>query len=139
MTRFSYIRNSFGKPRITIATKLDVENGKIYYGYSICSYRDQFRKNIGRLIAEGRMLKYSQLYDDQDEVMEGFSAGIIYAQNLNTIKAHEVTKLVVDRIKEETKYQQKIQNLLENWYYMYNTSQEYYRDLEPEYKEVNRF
>lgn len=113
MTRFAYIRNIYGMPRMTIATKLDMEKNQIIYGYSICSHRDQFKKNIGRLIAEGRLLKAPN-YINTD---------------LTDIKAHQITKLVVEDIKEETTHAPKIQKLLLDWLYEYQYDQEYYNEL----------
>lgn len=57
-TKFTYIRDADNADRVlTIARRWGRNGNKIHYGYALCRPdTDQFRKDIGRTIASGRML-----------------------------------------------------------------------------------
>jgi hypothetical protein len=55
-TKYFYIKDSEGKPRITRCIVQD-ENGNVGVGTAICSYLDSPNKKTGRTIAYGRALK----------------------------------------------------------------------------------
>lgn len=55
--KFAYVRDSDNADRVlTIARRWGRNGNKIHYGYALCRPdADQFRKDIGRTIASGRM------------------------------------------------------------------------------------
>ena len=58
MVKFTYIRDADNSDRVlTIARRWGRNGNKIHYGYALCRPdADQFRKDIGRTIASGRLL-----------------------------------------------------------------------------------
>jgi hypothetical protein len=58
MVKFAYIRDADNADRVlTIARHWGRNGNKIHYGYALCRPDvDQFRKDIGRTIASGRLL-----------------------------------------------------------------------------------
>ena len=58
MVKFAYIRDADNAERVlTIARRWGRNWNKIHYGYALCRPDvDQFRKDIGRTIASGRLL-----------------------------------------------------------------------------------
>jgi hypothetical protein len=56
--KFAYVRDADNADRVlTIARRWGRNGNKIHYGYALCRPdADQFRKDIGRTIASGRML-----------------------------------------------------------------------------------
>ena len=58
IVKYAYVRDSENPDRVlTIARRWGRNGNKIHYGYALCRPdADQFRKDIGRTIASGRML-----------------------------------------------------------------------------------
>ena len=58
IVKFAYVRDAENPDRVlTIARRWGRNGNKIHYGYALCRPdTDQFRKDIGRTIASGRML-----------------------------------------------------------------------------------
>lgn len=58
IVKFAYVRDADNADRVlTIARRWGRNGNKIHYGYALCRPdTDQFRKDIGRTIASGRML-----------------------------------------------------------------------------------
>lgn len=58
VVKFAYIRDADNADRVlTIARRWGRNGNKIHYGYALCRPDvDQFRKDIGRTIASGRLL-----------------------------------------------------------------------------------
>jgi hypothetical protein len=64
-TKFAYLRDTRNKKRIlTIARRVDPENGETSIGFAVCSPKDNFNKKKGREIAEGRMREAPLFHDD---------------------------------------------------------------------------
>ena len=51
--KYCYLRGN-GR-HVCIARKVDLENNKVTFGFSVCHPNDVFTKKLGRKIAEGRM------------------------------------------------------------------------------------
>jgi hypothetical protein len=51
--KYAYLHE--GKRHVTIAKKIDRENGKLFFSFAVCCPRDNFSKKIGRVIAGNRL------------------------------------------------------------------------------------
>lgn len=66
-TKFMFLRDSKRNPVACVATNYDKETNRFYYQYSVVHSDDQFNKNRGRQIAEGRLRSNPiELINEQD-------------------------------------------------------------------------
>lgn len=74
---FYYMRDAKNRPRVTVCLLMDVENGLVSKGLSICSGNDNPCRSKGRAIAEGRAVQ---------AMMNGSTGGkVIRKEALETI------------------------------------------------------
>lgn len=89
MSRFKYIRDENNNPVACLA--IETQGDMMMIGVSVCHDNDDFHKNLGRRIAEGRLKKHAN--SDLQDSMVFRSCNIdVAAQILREI--HEVVQNV---------------------------------------------
>ena len=96
IVKFAYVRDAENPDRVlTIARRWGRNGNKIHYGYALCRPdTDQFRKDIGRTIASGRMLTKPVKVKPEGE-------GLVLRSVMRDIAEAETTPRIVRRIAQD--------------------------------------
>jgi len=94
--KFAYVRDADNADRVlTIARRWGRNGNKIHYGYALCRPdADQFRKDIGRTIASGRMLTKPVKVKPEGE-------GLVLRSVMRDIATAENTPRIVRKIAQD--------------------------------------
>ena len=96
IVKFAYVRDAENPDRVlTIARRWGRNGNKIHYGYALCRPdADQFRKDIGRTIASGRMLTKPVKVKPEGE-------GLVLRSVMRDIAEAESTPRIVRKIAQD--------------------------------------
>ena len=96
IVKYAYVRDSENPDRVlTIARRWGRNGNKIHYGYALCRPdADQFRKDIGRTIASGRMLTKPVKVKPEGE-------GLVLRSVMRDIAEAESTPRIVRKIAQD--------------------------------------
>lgn len=96
LVKFAYVRDADNADRVlTIARRWGRNGNKIHYGYAVCRPdEDQFRKDIGRTIASGRMLTKPVKVKPEGE-------GLVLRSVMRDIATAENTPRIVRKIAQD--------------------------------------
>lgn len=94
--KYAYVRDSENPDRVlTIARKWGRKGNKIHYGFALCRPdADQFRKDIGRTIACGRLLNKPLKVRPEGE-------GLVLRSVMRDIATAETTPRIVRKIAQD--------------------------------------
>ena len=96
IVKFAYVRDAENPDRVlTIARRWGRNGNKIHYGYALCRPdTDQFRKDIGRTIASGRLLAKPVKVKPEGE-------GLVLRSVMRDIATAETTPRIVRKIAQD--------------------------------------